>query len=126
MGKTYFNEYGTLLVKFGRALKPRIECVRNKRLINLDLKNEVSLKNHILNIVLHSSSFDSSCDNSTQRQNNLGPMSLRLDLHDDSKDQHLPSGAPLGHQCLHYLFLLHDGLPDCFIHDIVPPTLENL
>ncbi len=67
MGNTYFNEYGALLVKFGRALKPRIECVRNKRLINLDLKNEVSLKNHIRYIVLHSSSIYSFSDNSTQR-----------------------------------------------------------
>ena len=84
MGNTYFNEYGALLVKFGRALKPRIECVRNKRLINLDLKNEVCFKNHVRNIVLHSPAFDSSCDNPTQRQNNMGTMSLRLDLHDDS------------------------------------------
>ena len=29
LGTTYFDEYAALLVKFGRALKPRIDCVSN-------------------------------------------------------------------------------------------------
>jgi hypothetical protein len=31
VGSNYFDEYGALLVKFGRALKPRIDCVRIKK-----------------------------------------------------------------------------------------------